>query len=66
MKKEKISSVFYYVASVLYFLTAIICFVGDNHNSMAYVWISLGFTFLCLGFSNKKKEKEHKDDSKKE
>lgn len=66
MKKEKIISMLYCIASVLYFLAAIFSFAGGNHNSMAFVWICFGFTFLCLGSGYKKKAKESEDDSNKE
>ena len=61
MKKDKISTILYYVTAILFYLSVIINFAGGNSNSMAVIWMCLGTTFLCLGLSYSKKIKEKQD-----
>lgn len=53
-----------YVASVCFFLAAIIGFANDN--SMAPVWMCLGAAWLCIGagFQRKNKKDDSEDDKK--
>ena len=66
MKKDKISATLYYLAAISFYITAIINFSGGNNHSMSVIWICLGSTFLCLGISYTKKNKEKKDKEKKD
>ena len=59
MKKHKVSAILFYIASVFFFISAIVGY--SNDNSMATVWLCLGVSMLCLGsvhFSKKDKEKK--------
>lgn len=47
MKKEKITAVLFYFASVFFYVAAIVGFIRGN--SMAIVWLCLGSAMLCLG-----------------
>lgn len=56
MKKKKLTSTLYFVASVCFFIAAGIGY--SNDNSMATVWICLGATMFCLGSAALKKTKD--------
>lgn len=56
MKKGINKSILFYVVPVLFFIASAIGFMSGNDNSMAIVWLCLGFSFLCLGSTHKKKE----------
>ena len=58
MKKGINKSILFYIASVLFFIASVIGFTSGNESSMAIVWLCLGSSFLCLGPTHKKKEKE--------
>lgn len=58
-KEYKIRSALCYVSAVLYYLAAIINFVGGNNTSMGIVWLCLGSTVLCLGPLYLKKRKQN-------
>jgi hypothetical protein len=47
-------------------LASIINFIAGNDNSMGFVWLCLGSTFLCLGSVNSIKSKEDEDTKNKE
>lgn len=59
MKTDKVSGTLFYVAAVLFYLSATIHFVGGNRSS-GVVWMALGSAFLCMGsvFANKKSEND--------
>ncbi len=62
MKTNKLGGLLFYVAAVLFYLSAIINFVGGN-RSTGVVLFSLGSAFLCFGsiYINKKcKDDEEK------
>lgn len=51
MKKYKL----FYLSGLLFFLAAVLDFVAGENHSAAVVWLCLGSTFLCLGYSQQKK-----------
>ena len=58
--KNKKTPTLYYVASLLFYLAAIISFAGGNRSFSPVMWIILGSLFICLGFLYAKKEKQEK------
>ena len=54
-------SILFYIPSVLFFIASAIGFTSGNESSMAIVWLCLGFSFLCLGSTYKKKENNTDD-----
>lgn len=45
----------FYLSGLLFFLAAALnFFTGDDHST-AVIWLCLGSTFLCLGYSQQKK-----------
>lgn len=64
MKKDKMGSTIFCVASLLFYLAAFISFFSENGRGSVAVWLSLGTVFLCLGAEYKKKRTKDKDDSK--
>lgn len=64
MKTNKINGTLFYAAAALFFLSAIIHFVG-GHRSAGVIWLGLGSAFLCLGSVYARKEKERKEDGEK-
>lgn len=65
MKKEKVSLTLYYIASVLFYIFAVLNFVTDNNTSMGIIYLAIGSIFLCLGSVYKMKANESGNDSKK-
>ncbi len=65
MKRNKISAVLYFIASLLFYISAIFNFSSDS--GMGVVYLCLGSVFLCLGVEwlNKDKAKNKKDDDNK-
>lgn len=63
MKYMKIASISFAIASVAFYIAAIIGFAGEAGNSLATVWLCLGSTCMCLNvvFQRKTREKEDKD-----
>ena len=56
--------ILYYIASILFYIVAIIKFF-DSGTSSGVVWLCLGSAFLCFGASaQSKKEKQHDEDIK--
>ena len=51
----------YIIWLVLFFIASAIGFTNGNESSMAIVWLCLGFSFLCLGSTHKKKENNTDD-----
>ena len=45
----------FYLSGLLFFLAAALNFFTDENHSTAVVWLCLGSTFLCLGYSQQKK-----------
>ena len=64
MKHAKTTSLLMSIAAFLFFLAAIIGFASESGNSTAFIWLSLGSTFLCLStvLSRKSKDGEEKKD----
>lgn len=61
VKKEKKYLTLFFIASVLFYIAAIIGFANGN-TSRAIVWLCLGSTYLCLGSTHKKNDKTNTDD----
>lgn len=64
MKTNKVNGTFFYVAAALFYLSAIMHFVG-SHPSAGVIWLGVGSAFLCLGSVHARKEKERKEDEEK-
>lgn len=45
----------FYLSGLLFFLVAALNFFTGGNHSTAVVWLCLGSTFLCLGYSQQKK-----------
>ena len=45
----------FYLSGLLFFLAAAPNFVTGEDRSTAVVWLCLGSSFLCLGYSQQKK-----------
>lgn len=58
-EKEKIAYYCYIVASICFYISAIIEFFSDESTGMAVTHLCLGSAFLCLATTqiNKKKDK---------
>lgn len=54
---SKKSAVFCFIASALFFLSAILSFFSSD-GSMKIMWLSLGAAFLCIGAANLSKAKK--------
>jgi len=61
MKKGINKSILFYVVSALFLIASVIGLTTGNESSMAIVWLCLGFSFLCLGSTHKKKENNTDD-----
>lgn len=48
MKKEKTTAILCSVASLLFYISAIVAHFTSSDTSMTVMWICLGSTFLCL------------------
>ena len=61
-KSNKTVSVLNFLASVCFYICAIINFINDS--GLGALYLCLGSTFLCLGtvWLNKDKDKKDKDD----
>ena len=66
MKKPKTVSTLFSIAAFLFFLAAIIGFASEDSNSTAFIWLSLGSTFLCLGTTFSRKAKDGEEEKKSE
>lgn len=51
MKRYKL----FYLIGQLFFLAAALNFITGEGHSTAVVWLCLGSSFLCLGYSQQKK-----------
>lgn len=45
----------FYLSGLLFFLVAALNFVTGKNHSTAVVWLCLGSSSLCLGYSQQKK-----------
>ena len=61
MKKQTIRSTVFCIAAGLFDLAAILTFAGGNHTSTGAVWLCLGSSFLCLGVTGARKERENEE-----
>ena len=66
MKKLRIASTCFSLASVAFYIAAIIGFAGQGDNGMATVWLCLGSSCMCLGVFLQRKTRESEDKDKKE
>ena len=68
MKKEnKIAMTSYIVASICFYVGALICFISETiSNSIGIMNLCLGSTFLCLFTVFMNKENDKQDKNKKE
>lgn len=64
MKKNKKKINWFLIASILYFISAIVLFIGKDNNGMAITNLSLGSCFLCLSQSNSDKNAKDDKDNK--
>lgn len=51
MKRYKL----FYLIGLLFYLAAALNFITGEGHSTAVVWLDLGSSFLCLGYSQQKK-----------
>lgn len=51
MKRYKL----FYLIGLLFFLAAALNFVTGGDHATAVVWLCLGSSYLCLGYSHQKK-----------
>lgn len=63
MKKKKIN-LWFFIASMCYYITAIILLIGKDNNGMAITNLGLGSCFLCLSMSNSDKNAKDDKDNK--
>lgn len=60
MKNNK-NSLMYFVTALICFVASILWFVSGGHNGYGFMWLGFGFAFLCLSvLINKKKNNERK------
>lgn len=45
----------FYLSGLLFFLAAVLNLVTGENHSTAVVWLCLGSSYLCLGYSQQKK-----------
>ena len=45
----------FYLSGLLFFLVAVLNFITAENHSRAVVWLCLGSSYLCLGYSQQKK-----------
>lgn len=45
----------FYLSGLLFYLAAALNFITGEDHSTAVVWLCLGSSFLCLGYSQQKK-----------
>lgn len=64
MKTYKVSAILSYIASILFYLSAIIHFAGADRSS-GMIGLALGSTFLCLGSGYAGKAKKRNEDEEK-
>lgn len=66
MKKMKIASTCFSVASIAFYIATILGFAGEGNHSMATVWLCLGSVCMCLSVFLQRKTREGEDKEKKE
>lgn len=62
MKKNKNRSLIFHIISVLFYVAAMITFFTGNDNSTGIIWLCCGSTFLTIGTSLARKEKNQSND----
>lgn len=64
MKKSDIVSIIFSLIAIALFITGIILCGNSATRTVGLVFISIGFTVMCLGltFTRKTREKEKKND----
>ena len=55
VKKEKMSAILCFAASLLFYAAAVVSRFASSDTSMTVVCICLGSAFLCLGAASKNK-----------
>ena len=50
-----LSGLLFYLSGLLFYLAAALNFFTGEDHSTAVVWLCLGSSFLCLGYSQQKK-----------
>ncbi len=58
-KKEKIDFICFLVASIIFYIVAIINFI-DKNTSTGVVFLCLGSAFLCLSSTHRNNDKNNK------
>lgn len=66
MKKMKIVATCFSLASVAFYVAAILGFASEAGNGLATVWLCLGSSCMCLGVFLQRKTRESEDKDKKE
>lgn len=64
MKENKKKINWFLIAAILYYISAIILFIGKDNNGMAITNLCLGSCFLCLSQSNSDKNAKDDKDNK--
>jgi len=62
MKSHKTASTLFYLASALYFVSAVINFIFDGSSSTGVIWLGLGASFLCVGTLFKRRADQKRKD----
>ena len=60
-EEDKKSINLFYCSAILFYLASIMYFIAGNNNSIGFLWLGLGSTFLCLGSVNSIKSEKNKD-----
>ncbi len=58
MKKEKVTTILLFAASILCYVVAIIKFATDTDSSMGGMWLCVGSALLCFGVVNLEKKQK--------
>lgn len=68
MKNYKTGSTLYFIASLLWYLVALLEFTSGNNNNNGTIYLCLGSAFVCLGsmYAKKAKDNNRDDDEKNE
>lgn len=63
-KNKKTINWWFFIASMCYYITAIILLISKDKNGMAITNLCLGSCFLCLSMSNSDKKAKDNNDNK--